>query len=165
MTDARKDYADIIDREHHVSKHRQPMPRIARAAQFSPFAALTGYDDLVAESARLTDARIQLTEEEKVAVNDVLTWMTARSTSTGNGGFSAGIAGTSAEATFTFFVPDKIKSGGSYETVTGRIKKHDAIKGTILLEGGEVIPIEDICEVSCPEYERQRNGSSAEYTE
>ena len=49
--------------------------------------------------------------------------------------------------------------------MTGRIKKHDAIKGTILLEGGEVIPIEDICEVSCPEYERQRNGSSAEYTE
>ena len=150
MTDARKDYADIIDREHHVSKHRQPMPRIARAAQFSPFAALTGYDDLVAESARLTDARIQLTEEEKVAVNDVLTWMTANPVS---------------EAAFTYFVPDKMKSGGSYETVTGRIKKHDAIKGTILLEGGEVIPIEDICEVSCPEYERQRNGSSAEYTE
>ena len=150
MNDARKEYADIIDREHHVSKHRQPMPRIARAAQFSPFAALTGYDDLVAESARLTDARIQLTEEEKVAVNDVLTWMTANPAS---------------EAAFTYFVPDKMKSGGSYGTVTGRIKKHDAIKGTILLEGGEVIPIEDICEVSCPEYERQRNGSSAEYTE
>lgn len=158
MADARKDYADIIDREHHVSKHRQPMPRIARAAQFSPFAALTGYDDLVAESARLTDARIQLTEEEKVAVNDVLTWMTSRSSSVGNGD-------PYAEATFTYFVPDKAKAGGSYETVTGRIKKHDAIKGTILLEGGEVIPIEDICEVSCPKYERQRNGSSAEYTE
>ena len=158
MNDARKEYADIIDREHHVSKHRQPMPKIARAAQFSPFAALTGYDDLVAESARLTDARIQLTEEEKVAVNDVLTWMTAQSGPAGSGAFSA-------EAAFTYFVPDKTKSGGSYETVTGRIKKHDAIKGTILLEGGEVIPIEDICEVSCPEYERQRNGSSAEYTE
>ncbi|MBO4653459.1 MAG: hypothetical protein J5649_09120 [Lachnospiraceae bacterium] len=140
MNDARKDYADIIDREHHVSKHRQPMPRIARAAQFSPFAALTGYDDLVAESARLTDARIQLTEEEKVAVNDVLTWMTANPAS---------------EAAFTYFVPDKMKSGGSYETVTGRIKKHDALRHTILLESGEVIPIEDICEVSCPEYERQ----------
>ena len=150
MTDARKEYADIIDREHHVSKYRQPMPRIARAAQFSPFAALTGYDDLVAESARLTDARIQLTEEEKVAVNDVLTWMTANPAS---------------EATFTFFVPDKMKSGGSYETVTGRIKKHDALRRTILLESGEVIPIEDICEVSCPEYERQRNGIGADYVE
>ena len=150
MTDARKDYADIIDREHHVSKHRQPMPRIARAAQFSPFAALTGYDDLVAESARLTDARIQLTEEEKVAVNDVLTWMTANPAS---------------EAAFTYFVPDKMKSGGSYETVTGRIKKHDALRRMILLESGEVIPIEDICEVSCPEYERQRNGIGADYVE
>ena len=150
MTDARKEYADIIDREHHVSKHRQPMPRIARAAQFSPFAALTGYDDLVAESARLTDARIQLTEEEKVAVNDVLTWMTANPTT---------------EAAFTYFVPDKMKSGGSYETVTGRIKKHDALRRMILLESGEVIPIEDICEVSCPEYERQRNGIGADYVE
>ena len=148
MNDARKEYADIIDREHHVSKHRQPMPRIARAAQFSPFAALTGYDDLVAESARLTDARIQLTEEEKVAVNDVLTWMTAQSGPAGSGAFSS-------EAAFTYFVPDKTKSGGSYETVTGRIKKHDALRHTILLESGEVIPIEDICEVSCPEYERQ----------
>ena len=148
MTDAGKEYADIIDREHHVSKRRQPMPRTARAAQFSPFAALTGYDDLVAESARITDARVQLTEEEKVAINDVLTWMTSRPSAVGN-------ADTSAEATFTFFVPDKMKSGGSYETVTGRIKKHDAIKGTILLEGGDLIPIEDICEVSCPEYERQ----------
>ena len=140
MNDARKEYADIIDREHHVSKHHQPMPRIARAAQFSPFAALTGYDDLVAESARITDARIQLTEEEKVAVNDVLTWMTTNPVS---------------EAAFTYFVPDKMKSGGSYETVTGRIKKHDALRRTILLESGEVIPIDDICEVSCPEYERQ----------
>lgn len=149
MNDARKEYADIIDREHHVSTRRAPMPRISRAAQFSPFAALTGYDDLVAETARITDARIQLTEEEKVAINDVLTWMTGRP------GATPEEAGASSEATFTYFVPDKNKAGGSYETVTGRIKKHDALRRTILLASGELIPIEDISEVSCAEYERQ----------
>ncbi|MBO4628279.1 MAG: hypothetical protein J5645_09920 [Lachnospiraceae bacterium] len=140
MKDARKEYADIIDREHHVSRHRRPMPRSARAAQFSPFAALTGYDDLVAESARLTDARIQLTEEQKVSVNEVLTWIMKQP--------------TPAEATFTYFVPDRAKAGGSYETVSGTIKKHDALAHTLLLSDGRTIPIENLCEVNCAEYDR-----------
>lgn len=147
MSDARKEYADIIDLEHHVSKRRQPMPRLARAAQFSPFAALTGYDDLVAESARFTEDRINLTEEEKEALNIVLTWLLSRP--------------APEEATFTFFVPDKAKAGGSYETITGRIRKHDPIARTITLDSGRIIPVTDLCEITCAAYERHQQGPSS----
>lgn len=140
MKDARIEYADIIDREHHVSKWHQPMPRIARAAQFSPFAALTGYDDLVAESARFTEDRIILSEDEKTSLNSVLAWLLGQSSPT--------------EASFTFFVPDKTKSGGAYETVTGTIRKHDPLKQVLTLNSGRTIPVENLCEITCPAYER-----------
>ena len=140
MKDTRTEYADIIDREHHVSKWHQPMPRIARAAQFSPFAALTGYDDLVAESARFTEDRVILSEDEKAALNSVLAWLLGQS--------------TPAEASFTFFVPDRAKSGGSYETVTGTIRKHDPLKQILTLNCEKTILIENLCEINCPAYER-----------
>ena len=69
MSDGRTKYRDIIDHEHHVSQKRPQMSQLNRAAQFSPFAALTGYDSLVAESARVTDTRKDLTEDEIEALN------------------------------------------------------------------------------------------------
>lgn len=75
MSDARKEYADIIDREHHVSKKRQQMARLNRAAQFAPFAALTGYDDLIRESERETDEQLDLDEDSKAALNEKLVWL------------------------------------------------------------------------------------------
>ena len=117
------------------------MPRLSRAAQFSPFAALTGYDDLVSETARLTDEQVLLSEESKASLNDALTWLVSQS--------------SPVEATFTYFVPDKTKAGGSYSKATGRIKKYDASSRILTLETGDVMPIEHLCRIECPAYERE----------
>ena len=140
MSDARKEYADIIDLEHHVSKKRQPMDRINRAAQFAPFAALTGYDDLIRESERETDEQQDLAEDSKAVLNEKLVWMCHQD--------------SSPEATFTIFVPDSKKSGGEYVPVTGRISKYDDFSQSITLESGEVIFIEDISKIECDAFDK-----------
>ena len=122
------------------------MPRLARAAQFSPFAALTGYDDLVSETARLTDEQVLLSEERKSSLNDVLSWLMSQPSPT--------------EATFTYFVPDKTKAGGSYSNAAGRIKKFDASSRMIVLDTGVSIPIENLCGIECPAYEREQQSFS-----
>ena len=96
--DARIRYADIIDRPHHVSAKRPQMDRLSRAAQFSPFAALTGYDDLIRESERDVGSRIELDEDRKAQLNDRLARLLAES--------------PAPEAAFTYFVPDEKKEGG-----------------------------------------------------
>ena len=75
MRDARDEYADMINRDHHVSKKRPQMSRINRAAQFSPFAALTGYDDLVQEAARFTNQKQDLDAEEKDLLNQKIVFL------------------------------------------------------------------------------------------
>ena len=139
MSDARKEYADIIDREHHVSKKRQPMARLNRAAQFAPFAALTGYDDLIRESERETDEQLDLDEDSKAALNEKLIWL-----------FHQEIP---PEAAFTYFVPDSKKAGGEYITVTGKISKYDEFSQSITLEGGKVLFIEDINKIECDAFD------------
>ena len=135
MQDARTEYGDIIDRPHHVSETRPQMPRLSRAAQFAPFAALTGYDDLVNEAARETDAQ-RLPDEHKIEeLNAKLVFLFRQAEPT--------------EATFTVFVPDSRKSGGKYAKVTGRPVRYDAYAQCITLETGEVIFIEDVAEIEC----------------
>lgn len=140
MNDARKEYADLIDREHHVSKKRQPMERISRAAQFAPFAALTGYDDLIREAERETDAQLELDEDGKTELNEKLVWLLQQE--------------SAPEADFTYFVPDGRKSGGEYVTVTGRISKYDAFSQSLTLQGGKVLRIEELTAIACAEFDR-----------
>ena len=127
-------YDDIINLPHHVSATRPHMPMIDRAAQFMPFRALTGYEDAVRETARLTDEKIELTEDEK-AILDMRLQKLADEIS------------SQPKVTLTYFRPDKKKTGGAYLTVTGQLKKIDDYEGALILMGGERILIEDILEI------------------
>ena len=124
-------YDDIMDLPHHVSATRPQMLMIDRAAQFMPFRALTGYEDAVQETARLTDERVELTEDEKALLDAKLQRLADRLDS-------------HPQVTLTWFQPDKRKAGGAYVTTTGRLKKIDDLEGVLLLASGERIAIKDI---------------------
>lgn len=125
------EYDDIINLPHHVSSERPHMPMIDRAAQFSPFAALTGYDAAIAETARLTDAKRELSEDQKEVIGRQLLALRAR-------------LKTDPQVCVTFFVPDSRKAGGAYKTVAGEVKKVDETCGILEMRGGISIPFDDI---------------------
>ena len=127
-------YDDIIRLPHPVSPTRPQMPMADRAAQFQPFRALTGYEDAVLESARPTDERVELTEEERALLDAKLQKLADR-------------IQNRPKVTLTYFQPDKKKTGGMYLTATGRLKKIDVYEGALLLTGGERILIEDIWDI------------------
>ena len=124
-------YDDIIDLPHHVSENHPQMPMLERAAQFSPFAALTGYDAAIVETARLTDQKRELTEEQKQVISKTLDELQKRIIS-------------DPLVTVTFFQPDERKEGGAYRTVTGTAKKVDAHLGMLWLTDGTGIPFDSI---------------------
>ena len=134
MTDPLHQYDDIIDLPHHVSETRPRMPMIDRAAQFSPFAALTGYDAAIVETARLTDAKRELSGEQKLEIGRALSGLARR-------------LGSDPAVTVTYFVPDSRKSGGSYRTLTGTAAKLDELSACLTLTDGTVIPYDDILEI------------------
>jgi hypothetical protein len=105
-----------------------------RAAQFAPYSALSGYEDAVEESARLTDQRIELDEYEKAKINDRLVELLDPS--------------REVIASITYFVPDKYKSGGAYLTVVGEVGKFDVDFGVITMVGGHKINLSEIKEIS-----------------
>ena len=117
----------------HYDDHPQ-MSISDRAAQFSPFAALTGYDAAVDETARYTEIREELTEDEVNRLNDDLNRL-------------LDMLDERPEIRVTYFVPDKRKSGGSYMTKTGIVKKIDEYQKILVLEDGSKIPLEDIREI------------------
>ena len=119
-------YDDIIRLPHHVSEKHPQMALSDRAAQFSPFAALTGYGSAVDETARLTDEKIELSEDRIAAISELLASLQP---------------GDAVSA--VYFVPDRRKSGGAYLPVTGSVKKVDSVQGTLLLTDGTSIPFED----------------------
>ena len=127
-------YDDIIGLPHPVSRKHPQMPREDRASQFAPFAALTGYEAAVKETARLTDEKIQLSEEEKNALDQTLQIILQQ-------------PGPGPEISVTWFIPDTQKSGGSYETAAGFIKKTDVFERYLLLQDGTRIPLDDILEI------------------
>ncbi|MCD8174746.1 MAG: YolD-like family protein [Phascolarctobacterium sp.] len=129
-----EDYQDIINLPHYVSKNRPHMSMIDRAAQFSPFAALTGYDAAVKETARLTDQRIELNEDERQKISDRLTMLKSCLKETPT-------------VEITYFIPDEKKAGGEYNTVTGIVKKLDEFQRLIVMMDGTKIPIEEIIDV------------------
>lgn len=124
-------YEDIIDLPHHVSRTRTPMSLHDRAAQFAPFAALTGYEDAIRETARLTDSRATLDECEKQLLNDRLCLLAEQLEAAGS-------------VSITYFRPDTRKTGGAYLTVRAVVREVDEYGSTVLLASGERIPIADI---------------------
>lgn len=125
-------YDDIINLPHHVSTTHPQMSRQDRAAQFSPFAALTGYDAAVKETARLTDRRMELDEYEKTALDEKL---------------KEALKYPEEEITITYFRPDERKAGGSYLTVRSKVRKIKEYERLIVLEDGTKIPLDDISEI------------------
>lgn len=124
-------YDDIIDLPHPVSHRRAGMTDADRAAQFSPFAALTGYEETIEESGRLTDSAVELTESSIQDLNDRLTVVAER-------------CAEKPLLQITYFRPDSRKSGGSYVTVTGYVKKIDQYEGVLHLTDGTQIPLKAI---------------------
>lgn len=127
-------YNDIINMPHPNSCKHPRMSIQDRAAQFAPFAALTGYGDAVKETARLTENRIELNVDEKAILDEKLRIIQDN-------------IGTAQLVTFTYFVPDDKKSGGEYMTYTGRVKKIDVYEHSIIMYDKTVIPMEDIVEI------------------
>lgn len=127
-------YDDIIDLPHHVSEAHPPMSRADRAAQFSPFAALTGYDAAVRETARVTERRIELDEGVKAELNARLNCILEH-------------LSEHPQVSLTYFVPDEKKSGGAYRTVTGTVRKLDSFAKTLTLTDGTVVPMEEMVHV------------------
>ena len=131
-----KDYQDIINLPHKVSQNHKQMSLYDRAAQFQPFAALTGYNDLVIESSRLTKKKIILSEDEKITINDKLLLLDSN-------------IKAKPLASFTYFIKDNKKSGGNYITISGNVKKIDLYNKIIILTNNQKIPIDDIIDIKC----------------
>ena len=125
-------YEQLIDLPHHTSSEHPRMSKEARAAQFAPFAALTGFEALVGETGRVTDIMSELTEDRKAELNYELCRLIE--------------SGHSAE--ITYFVPDKRKKGGKYLKITGKILRYDEYSRELLLEGGCRIAIDSISDIT-----------------
>lgn len=124
-------YHDIINLPHHKSSIRPPMSMIDRAAQFSPFAALTGYDEAIKETERLVDERIELDEDTIDWLDQQLQLLRSK-------------LDDKPSVIITYFVADPKKAGGKYITVTGIVKKIDEYTKMIILQDERKIPIIDI---------------------
>ncbi|MBQ9412964.1 MAG: hypothetical protein IJU29_07710 [Oscillospiraceae bacterium] len=138
MTDAAAEYGDIIGRPHHESKKHPRMARLVRAAQFAPFAALTGYDELIRESARETESCPGLDGDGIRELNDKLVFLLGQE--------------EPPEAVFTYFIPDEKKAGGRYAGVTGRVMRYDPCGRSITLDSGEQMFLENITRIECDAY-------------
>lgn len=130
-----RQYEDIINLPHHVSKKHPQMSLYARSAQFAPFAALTGYEDAVKETARHTNERIEIDEELKSILDSRLQIIIEQ-------------INTKPEVSFTYFIPDIKKEGGEYVTITGIVKKIDLYNQIIHLANNTQIPINEIIDIS-----------------
>ena len=128
-------YQDILYQARPVSKVHQPMSKSNRAAQFSPFAALTGYEDAVQETARLTMDKTTLSEDQIQIINSVLNEISQ-------------YLPHSPYVQITYFEPDKRKQGGSYQQISGTIKKIDDVYGMVIMKGNIYIPVHQIVHIS-----------------
>lgn len=127
----RNPYEDMLELSHPVSKIHPQMPRRDRAAQFAPFAALTGYEEAVREAARFTEEKMILDEDSKEQLDWKLRCLQEK-------------VKEKPTITVTYFLKDEKKKGGKYVTVTGVLKKIDSYTHQFVLENGEEIPMEDI---------------------
>lgn len=125
-------YDDIINLPHPTSANHPRMSLYDRAAQFSPFAALTGHDAAIKETARLTEQKIELSEDTISRLNEKLQIVADH---------------LETEVTITYFVPDERKSGGAYVSYTGIVRRIDDYEHTLIMTDKTVIPIEQISEI------------------
>ena len=138
----RNPYEDIIHLPHHQSATRLHMSLYDRAAQFSPFAALTGFDGVIAETSRLTDQKIELSEYERALLDQKLSRIDDELRK-----------GNHPEITVIYFVPDPLKAGGAYEEYTGRVRSINAVEKCVVFlaenrrSAGKRIRIDGIAEI------------------
>lgn len=131
----KKNYDDIINLEHHVSQKHPQMSLDARAAQFAPFAALTGFDEQLKEAERLTNERKFINEDLREKLDNKLQIIQKQ-------------ISVKPTITVTYFVHDLRKQGGSYRTVIGKVKKIDKYKNVVILENKTEIPIAEIIDIN-----------------
>lgn len=129
-------YEDIIHLPHPTSTKHPRMSLYDRAAQFSPFAALTGHEAAIMETARLTDCNTELEEDEKEKINEKLKWIQEH-------------LKEEPEVTITYFLPDERKEGGRYVSHTGVVKKMNMFERTVIMKDELVISMNDIKEIVC----------------
>lgn len=128
-------YEDILHTKYPYPTERHKMTMQERAAQFSSFAALTGHEEAIQETARLTEEQMELSEEEKEKINRILQSINKKLQEK---------PPVKAHVLVTYFREDHRKSGGSYQTVTGTVKKLDSFEKLLLLDDGTKIPMESI---------------------
>ena len=135
-------YEDLLDLPHPVSRVRAQMPRAERAAQFSPFAALTGFDGVIAETGRITDRKIELSESQKLLLDQKLTLIDDMIQD-----------GYHPLVTVVYFMPDALKAGGSYREFIGKVRQVEPVERKIVFLaanerfGGKEIGIDSILEI------------------
>ena len=132
-----KNYDDIINLPHHVSKNHPQMSRYNRAAQFAPFSALTGYEESINEARRYVTNKIELDDSNKEEINFKLNILN-------------NLINQRNQVTFIFFSKDKLKDGGCYKTIKGILKKYDEINKLIILEDKTKIYLDDIFSIKSP---------------
>lgn len=131
-------YDSIINLPHYEPKYNKRMSKMQRAAQFNPFSALTGYDDMVKEVSRVVNERIEISEDKKEEINNKLNFLIKNNK-------------LDSFVSITYFVNDTKKDGGKYFKYTGKIKKIDNINKKIILNNGKVISFYDITEITSKE--------------
>jgi len=131
-------YDSIISSSHHISRSHPPMKISDRAAQFAPFAALSGYDEAIKETARLTDRKIELDEYEKDELDRILVQLTSQTEK-------------QPAVTVTYFVPDERKSGGKYITVSKLLKKIDSTRRLMIFTDGLSVEADNVISLEITE--------------
>lgn len=127
-------YEDIINLPHPTSARHPRMPRMSRAAQFSPFAALTGHEAAIMETARLTDQKAELTEDRKAELDRTQKILLEH-------------MAQQPEIAVTWFQPDERKEGGQYITTVGRLRRIDGTQRVLWLTSGDQISLDDVVEI------------------
>ena len=128
-------YEDIIHLEHPTSKKHPRMPMMKRAAQFLPFAALTGHDRAILESSRITEEKIELSEQKIALLNEKIQLLFLH-------------LSEHPLVSITYFKNDAVKAGGEYSTLLTRIHKIDEINQNLVTENGEILPMNDLLDIS-----------------
>lgn len=132
-------YDDLLLLPHHVSGAHPPLSRAARAAQFAPFAALSGYGESLRETARQTDRQMGLGESEQAELDEKLR-------------FLCGLLPERPAVTLTRFVPDARKEGGAYVTLSGRLRRIDPVARLLVLADGTRCPFDQLCALECDRF-------------